>query len=50
MAFDNRAAALIQRRDYRDPKTGGTWSGHGRMATWLAERVKAGEKVDKFLA
>ena len=35
---------------YRDPKTGGTWSGRGRMATWLAEKVKAGEKADKYLA
>jgi DNA-binding protein H-NS len=35
---------------YRDPKSGGTWSGRGRMATWLAEKVKAGEKPDKYLA
>jgi DNA-binding protein H-NS len=35
---------------YRDPKTGGTWSGRGRMATWLAEKVKAGEKADRYLA
>ena len=35
---------------FRDPKTGGTWSGRGRMATWLAEKVKAGEKADKYLA
>jgi DNA-binding protein H-NS len=35
---------------YRDPKSGGTWSGRGRMASWLAEKVKAGEKVEKYLA
>ena len=34
---------------YRDPKSGGTWSGRGRMATWLAEKMKAGEKPDKYL-
>ena len=34
---------------YRDPKSGGTWSGRGRMASWLAEKVKAGEKVEKYL-
>jgi DNA-binding protein H-NS len=34
---------------YHDPKSGGTWSGRGRMATWLAEKVKAGEKPDKYL-
>ncbi len=35
---------------YRDPKTGGTWSGRGRMAMWLAEKIRAGEKADKYLA
>ncbi len=35
---------------YRDPKSGETWSGRGRMATWLAVKVKAGEKADKYLA
>lgn len=35
---------------YRDPKSGGTWSGRGRMASWLAEKVNAGEKVEKYLA
>ena len=35
---------------YRDPKTGDTWSGRGRMARWLAEKVEAGEKADKYLA
>lgn len=34
---------------YRDPDTGETWSGRGRMATWLAERIKAGAKLDDFL-
>jgi len=35
---------------YRDPKTGDTWSGRGRMARWLAAKVSAGEKPDKYLA
>lgn len=34
---------------YRDPKTGDTWSGRGRMAGWLAAKVKAGQKAEKFL-
>ena len=34
---------------YRDLKSGATWSGRGRMASWLAEKVKAGEKVEKYL-
>lgn len=34
---------------YRDPKTGDTWSGRGRMARWLADKVKSGEKQDKYL-
>ena len=35
---------------YRDPKSGNTWSGRGRMALWLANKVKAGEKAAKYLA
>ena len=34
---------------YRDPKTGETWSGRGRMAGWLAAKQKAGEKIAKYL-
>lgn len=34
---------------YRDPETGETWSGRGRMAGWLADRVKAGARADDFL-
>lgn len=34
---------------YRDPKSGETWSGRGRMARWLAAKIKAGEKPDKYL-
>jgi len=41
------AAAKIK---YRDPKSGETWSGRGRMARWLAAKVKAGEKQEKYLA
>src|SRR5688500_4286202 len=29
---------------YLDPATGDTWSGRGRMSSWLAAKVKAGEK------
>jgi DNA-binding protein H-NS len=34
---------------FRDPKSGDTWSGRGRMARWLADKVKAGEKQDSYL-
>lgn len=34
---------------YRDPKSGETWSGRGRMARWLAAKVHAGDKQDKYL-
>jgi DNA-binding protein H-NS len=34
---------------YRDSKTGETWSGRGRMASWLKARHDAGEKVEKYL-
>jgi DNA-binding protein H-NS len=34
---------------YRDPKTNETWSGRGRMATWLKSKHDAGEKIEKYL-
>ena len=34
---------------YRDPATGDTWSGRGRMSGWLAAKVKAGEKAARYL-
>jgi DNA-binding protein H-NS len=34
---------------YRDAKTGDTWSGRGRMASWLKGKQDAGEKVEKYL-
>ena len=34
---------------YRDPKTNETWSGRGRMASWLKGKQDAGEKIEKYL-
>ena len=34
---------------YCDPKTNETWSGRGRMATWLKSKQNAGEKIEKYL-
>ena len=34
---------------YRDPKTKETWSGRGRMASWLKSKEVAGEKIEKYL-
>ena len=34
---------------YRDPKTRETWSGRGRMASWLKSKQDAGEKIEKYL-
>jgi hypothetical protein len=34
---------------YRDPKTNETWSGRGRMATWLKRKQDAGEDIEKYL-
>jgi len=33
---------------YRDPVTGDTWSGRGRMATWLKLKQDAGEDIEKY--
>ena len=37
------------RAKYRDSKTGETWSGRGRMATWLKRKQDAGEDIDDYL-
>jgi DNA-binding protein H-NS len=34
---------------YRDGKTGETWSGRGRMASWLKAKQDAGENIRKYL-
>ena len=34
---------------YRDPATNETWSGRGRMTTWLKRKQDAGEDIDKYL-
>jgi DNA-binding protein H-NS len=34
---------------YRNPKTKATWSGRGRMASWLKAKQDAGEKIEKYL-
>jgi hypothetical protein len=34
---------------YRNPVTNETWSGRGRMATWLRKKQEAGEDIDKYL-
>ena len=33
---------------YRDPATGETWSGRGRMATWLKHKQDAGEDIETY--
>ncbi len=35
---------------YRNPETGQTWSGRGRMPKWLALAEEAGRSRDGFLA
>jgi len=34
---------------YRNPETNETWSGRGRMATWLKRKQDAGEDIEKYL-
>ena len=45
---DVRVAASVKPK-YRNPATGEAWSGRGRMAGWLAAKVKAGEKPQRYL-
>ena len=41
-AQEIEAVAAIKPK-YRDPATGDTWSGRGRMATWLKRKQDAGD-------
>ena len=34
---------------YRDPGTNETWSGRGRMASWLKRKQDAGEDIEEYL-
>src|SRR5262249_29155014 len=47
-------ASAIERRNevkakYRDPQTNDTWSGRGRMASWLKRKQDAGENIENYL-
>jgi DNA-binding protein H-NS len=42
------APAFVKAK-YRNSTTGEAWSGRGRMAGWLAAKVKAGEKAQRYL-
>jgi len=41
------ASAKAKYRSKIDPNL--TWSGRGRMATWLADEIKAGKRKESFL-
>jgi DNA-binding protein H-NS len=45
----NAAHGSEVKAKYRDPKTGETWSGRGRMATWLKRKQDAGANIDDYL-
>lgn len=44
---NGKAAAKPKYRSKTDPNL--TWSGRGRMATWLADEIKAGKRKEAFL-
>jgi DNA-binding protein H-NS len=44
----NHSASSVKAK-YRDGKTGETWSGRGRMASWLKAKQDAGENIEKYL-
>ena len=41
--------ATSAKAKYRDGKTGETWSGRGRMASWLKAKQDTGENIEKYL-
>jgi H-NS histone family protein len=46
-AAANGGAASVKTK-YRDPVTGETWSGRGRMASWLKRKQDAGEDIETY--
>jgi DNA-binding protein H-NS len=48
-AATKKARRVSAKAKYRDAKTGETWSGRGRMASWLKAKRDAGEKIEKYL-
>ena len=50
--FDHDADEPVHepKAKYRDPVTGATWSGRGRMASWLKKKQDAGEDIEKYRA
>jgi hypothetical protein len=47
-AVDEPERSSEVKAKYRDPVTGDTWSGRGRMATWLKKKQEAGEDIEKY--
>ena len=45
-AEDGRGGVKVK---YRDPVTNETWSGRGRMASWLKRKQEAGEDIEEYL-
>ncbi len=45
----NGGSASQVKAKYRDQSTGETWSGRGRMASWLKRKQDAGEDIEKYL-
>jgi len=45
-AGDRRTEVKVK---YRDPVTNETWSGRGRMASWLKRKQDAGEDIEEYL-
>jgi len=46
---DTREVRAEVKVKYRDPVTNETWSGRGRMASWLKAKQEAGEDIEKYL-
>ena len=49
-ASPSLAASSDKDSKYRDPVTGDTWSGRGRMPNWLKRKLDGGETLGKYLA
>lgn len=50
IGIDELKSFLGNRQKYRNPETGESWSGRGRKPLWIDKALKAGKKLEDFLA
>ncbi|MDO5687646.1 MAG: H-NS histone family protein [Neisseria sp.] len=50
ITLEELKAHVKTRNKYLNPETGESWSGRGRQPFWVVDALKAGKKLEDFLA